>query len=90
MAIKASVFWVLILKRTYGFGYYIYIDFGYLFSRKVLNPWLWFNLFFPIHGGSTIQGFKVVEMNAVLYIVGIRGYDFKSSRLIQIDMDSII
>jgi hypothetical protein len=34
--------------------------------------------------------FKVVEMNVVLYIVGIWGYDFKSSHLIQIDMDSII
>ncbi len=35
-------------------------------------------------------GFKVVETNVVLYIVGIWGYDFKSSRLIQIDIDFII
>jgi hypothetical protein len=35
-------------------------------------------------------GFKVVEMNVVLFIIGIWGYDFKSSGLIQIDMDSII
>jgi len=29
-------------------------------------------------------------MNAILFIIGIWGYDFKSSHLIQIGMDSII
>jgi len=77
--------WVLYI---YNFDY-LY-GWGFELNIYVLEPLGMIQFTFSNSCWLSSIGFRVVEVDAILDMVRIQGYDSKSVNLIQIDMDCII